>query len=428
MKPYRSSFRAAARLVIALPLAFFLSVLFVSIPAKATDQSKAADQSPTAEPAPFVTKLASDPATQAGFRYFYNMEYDKAINTFNRIAQAHPDDPYAANHLLSAVLFKELYRIGALDSELYAEDEFLTSRHLPVDPGAAQRIQQLMDHSLALSQATLETNPKDVDALYARGVAYGLRATYIGLVNKGWFAALRAALAARRDHERVLQLDPNYTDAKFIVGVDNYLVGSLSWEVRIAASVVGVSGKKNKGIALLCDAANHGSETKEDAKIALSMFLRREQRYPEAIALIDSLVRAYPKNFLVALEYANLLNAAGHGPEAIAAYRHLLEEGRNGIYNEPRLEQAAYGLGEALRGQREFQAAAEAYQQVNHYEHVDPELRDRASLAAGEMYDVLNMREDAVRQYKAVIAADAHSSRAAIARKRLKTVYRMPKG
>jgi tetratricopeptide (TPR) repeat protein len=418
MKPYRSNFRAVLRLAIPLSLA-----LFLLSPASAD----AADPSSTIQPAPIVAKVASDPATQAAQNDFYNMEYDKAIAAFDKIAQTHPDDPFAVNHLLSATLFKELYRIGAMDSELYARNDFITSRHFPVDPNTAARIKQLMDRSFSISQARLAANPNDVDALYARGAAYGLRATYTGLVDKSWFAALRSALAARRDHERVLQLDPNYADAKFIVGVHNYVVGSLSWEIRVAASVVGVSGNKNKGIAMLYDAVNHGSETTQDAKVALSMFLRREQRYPEAIALIDSLVRAYPKNFLAALEYANLLNAAGRGSEAIAAYRHLLDAGHNGTYNQPRLEQAAYGLGEALRGQHQFQAAAEAYQQVHTYPHVDPELSDRAYLAAGEMYDVLQNREAAVRQYQAVIAADADSSRADVARKRLKTAYKLPK-
>jgi tetratricopeptide (TPR) repeat protein len=417
MKPYSGSPRDAVRLVVALLI--ILLVFFAS--SFASDSGSIATE-------PIVAKVASDPATRAGQNYFYNMEYDRAIATLEKVAQLHPNDPFAVNHLLSAILFKELYRIGAMDSELYAKNEFLTSKHFPVDPIAAKRVKELTDWSLAISQARLAANPKDVDALYARGVAYGFRATYAGLVDKSWFAALRSASAARRDHERVLELDPNYVDAKFIVGVHNYVVGSLSWEVRVAASVVGVSGNKKKGIALLYEAANHGSETTEDAEIALSMFLRREQRYPEAIELINSLTHAYPKNFLVALEYANLLNAAGKGPEAIAAYQHLLQSGRDGTYENPRLEQAAYGLGEALRGQHEFQAAAEAYEQVHRYQHVDPELRDRAYLATGEMYDVMNMREDAVKEYQAVITADADSPGAEIARKRLKNRYKLPKG
>ena len=56
-------------------------------------------------------------------------------------------------------------------------------------------------------------NSNDVNALYARGVAKGLRSTYMGMADHAWFAALRNAIGARHDHERVLELDPNYVDA-----------------------------------------------------------------------------------------------------------------------------------------------------------------------------------------------------------------------
>ncbi len=420
MKPYRSNhwalFHPREKAITLLFLAFSLVT------------SAAGAGRPVAPIEAIAAKLTLDSATRAGSEYFYNMEYDKAISSYEKVAQAHPNDPFAVNHLLTAVLFKELYRIGALDSELYAKNNFLDSKHLPVDPNTSKRIKELMDRALALTQARQAADPNDADALYARGVTYGSKALYMGLVDKAWFPALRAALAARRDHERVLELNPGYTDAEFLVGVHNYVIGSVSWGVKVAAAVVGISGSKKKGIQQLYDAANHGTETTADAKIALSMFLRREQRYPEAISLIGSLVQEYPRNFLIALEHANLLNAAGKGPEAIAAYHHLLSVGHTGAYYEPRLGQAAYGLAEALRGQHDFQGAAEAYEQVQTYKSVDPELRDRANLAAGEMYDLLEQRDSAVERYKAVIAADGDSWRAEIARKRLKTAYKLPKG
>jgi tetratricopeptide (TPR) repeat protein len=164
-----------------------------------------------------------------------------------------------------------------------------------------------------------------------------------------------------------------------------------------------------------------------DAAIALSLFLRREQRYPEAIQLIGGLEAAYPRNFLVALEYANLLNAAGHGPEAIAAYRKLLEAGKNGVYQDPRLDQASWGLGEALRGQQDFSGAAAAFETVGAYPRVQPELLDRANLAAGQMYDILQRRDLAVKKYEQVIATAGESPRANLARKYLKQPYHVPK-
>lgn len=377
---------------------------------------------------PVLVKLGNDPVTRAGFEHFYNMEYDKAIHEFEIALQQHPDDPFAVNHLASGVLWKELYRIGALDSELYAKDEFLDSRHFPPDPKVRERLKQLLDRSQALSEARLKANPNDVDALYARGVTKGMRATYTGMVDRSWFAALRSTIGARRDHERVLELDPNYNDAKFIVGVHQYVLGSVTWAVKVAASVIGLSGNRKKGIQYLYEAANASGETSVDAKIALSLFLRREQRYGEAISLVHGLMTLFPRNYLVALEHANLLNAAGHGPEAIAAFRTLLELGKAGKFQDARLEQAAWGLGEALRGQRDFVGAAHAYDSVCGYKHVDPELMDRSNLAAGEMYDVLNQRELALKKYQAVVSSAGRSPLADTAKKRLKKPYQLPRG
>jgi tetratricopeptide (TPR) repeat protein len=417
MKPYSSLSGIALRCGLAL------IVLLVN-GSVCTASSRSASGK-TAEPA---LAHGSSPLARSGFEYFYNMEYDKAIRDFTLDVQQHPDDPAATNHLLSAVLFKELYRIGALDTELYASDSFLSARQFDVDPKVRERVRQLTDRALALAEKRLRANPNDVDALYERGVAKATRATALGLMDKAWISALRSAIGARRDHERVLELDPNYSDAKMVVGVHYYILGSLSWAIKVAASVVGLSGNRAKGIQYLYEASGAGGENGVNATIALSLFLRREQRYPEAIKLVGGLHTAYPHNFLVALEYPNLLNAAGRGPEAIAAYRKLLEEARSGAYQDPRLEQVSWGLGETLRGQRDFAGAAAAYESVGGFSHVEPELLDRANLAAGEMYDLLQERALAIKKYQQVVATAGDSPRAGLARKYLKQPYHPPKG
>ena len=55
---------------------------------------------------------------------------------------------------------------------------------------------------------------------------------------------------ARHDHERVLELDPNYLDAKLVVGTHNYVMGSLPWSVKVAVALVGLSGIEGKGSAI----------------------------------------------------------------------------------------------------------------------------------------------------------------------------------
>ncbi len=385
----------------------------------------AADSSAATAAAP--TRADNDAATRKGFDYFYNLEYDKANHQFELALAAHPDDPFAVNHLLSGVIFKELYRLGALDTEAYAADSFLAKKHLqPLDPQVTLRVQQLSDHALELAQARLNHNANDVDALYARGVTRGLRATYMGIAQKAWFAALRSVVGTRHDLERVLELDPNYVDAKVIIGTHLYIIGSLNWPTRVAASVVGISGNKQKGLDYLREASQKAHpEVAGDAKIVLALFLRREQKYEEAIKVVAGMQAEWPRNFLVASEYAHLLNAAGHGREAIAAYEKVVAGCSSNAFAFCRIEVPAFGLGEALRGQREYQAALEAYELAANSTS-DPDLKQRAMLGAGQMYDVLQKRNEALEKYRAVIAANSTSGPADLARHYMKEAYKSP--
>jgi tetratricopeptide (TPR) repeat protein len=370
------------------------------------------------------TRSTNDATTRKGFDDFYNLEFDKSIREFETAVQAHPDDPFPANHLLSAVIFKELFRIGALDTEAYASDNFLDKKYIqPLDPKVHDRVNQLSTHSMELSETKLARNPNDVNALYARGVARGLRSTYMGMAQHAWFAALRSALGARHDEERVLELEPNYTDAKNLLGVHLYVIGSLSWPAKVAASMVGISGNKQKGLQYLRDVAAHGSpEVAWDAKIALALFLRREQKYDEALQIAGGMYQAFPRNFLVATEYAHLLNAAGHGPQAVATYKKIVAGCRSNGFTVCRMEIPAFGLGEAESGQRDFQGAAEAYE-LAASTAVDPDFGQRATLKAGEMYDAMKKRDAALEKYRAVIAANSGTESADLARRYIKQAY-----
>ena len=421
MKPHSSRGLSVRAVLLFLYLCFLYGVS-PALAAKKKTTTKA-----DVAPQQILHYHLDDPHTKAGFDYFYNAEYDAAIKEFEAALQAHPNDPFAVNHLLTGVMFREMYRIGALDSELYAKEGFLHSKQFPTDPKINDQVNTLSQRGLQLEDERLQKDPNDIDALYSRGVTRGLKSTWMALVQKAWFSALRNVVGARHDHERVLELNPNYTDSKMIVGMHNYVIGSLSWEAKVGASLVGLSGNREKGIQYLYEAANSGGEASVDAKIALALFLRREQRYPEAITVVQGLSASYPKNFLMALELANLYNASGKGPEAIAAYRKLVKDAEEGKFPpDAHVENAWYGLGEALRGQHQFADAAAAYEKVLTYQKSDPDLRLRAELGAGEMYDAMKQRDDAVKCYKAVLAADAgDSEHAELAKKHLKQPFRM---
>jgi len=371
-----------------------------------------------------LSSRPNDPLNRAAFDHFYNLDYDRAVQEFDQVLQRHPDDPFAVNHLLTAVLFRELYRMGALNTGEYANDSFIRTAHRPADPKAKQQIRDLVQRALQLEEKSLSANPKDVEALYARGVTRAQFAAYTAMVERAWFSALRNAVGARRDHERVLELAPGDVPAKLIVGAHNYVMGSLPLALRASATMLGIGGNKEKGLQYLGECAQGTGDTSTDAKILLVLFLRREHRYQEALVIARDLLQSYPHDVLMALEEGNLLRAAGNDADAAAVYRKVWLAGRAGFYDGLHYEIAGLSLGDLLRGQKDYLGAVAAYEQVNQAAQPDPEVLQKANLAAGEVYDMLGKRDLAIKKYEAVVATDPGTPFAESAKGYLKEAYR----
>ena len=80
--------------------------------------------------------LNQQPEVRAAYERFYTLDYDGALSRFQKVEQAHPDDPMAADYVLETVLFHELYNRDLLDTTLYAHDGFLTGKHQVVEDKA----------------------------------------------------------------------------------------------------------------------------------------------------------------------------------------------------------------------------------------------------------------------------------------------------
>jgi tetratricopeptide (TPR) repeat protein len=165
-------------------------------------------------------------------------------------------------------------------------------------------------------------------------------------------------------------------------------------------------------------------ENSVDAKVVLSLFLRREHNYDEARGLMHELAVRYPGNYLFSLEEANLFRASGRPQEAAAIYRQVWRNGRDGEYGNLHYETAGSGLGDLLRGQKDYAGAAAAYELVNEAPNPDPETLQKANLAAGEMYDLLQKRDRAMKKYEMVLAVNSSTPPAEQARKHIKEAYR----
>jgi tetratricopeptide (TPR) repeat protein len=184
-----------------------------------------------------------------------------------------------------------------------------------------------------------------------------------------------------------------------------------------------MSGSKTRGLEMLTDDGNRGFATSVEARTTIALFLRREARYADAVKVVQSLRRQYPRDYLFSLEEANLRKDAGEGMAAVAAYRDILDQNKPVYYYSPRMELAYFGLGDALRGQRHFAEAAQSYEQAAFTPNVGAELKIRSLLNAGQCRDLNGERQPALRDYQMAIDAGPNTSRADTARKLLRNPY-----
>jgi tetratricopeptide (TPR) repeat protein len=244
------------------------------------------------------------------------------------------------------------------------------------------------------------------------------------MVERGYGTGFRLALKAKDDDMRVLEIDPNYVDAKLVVGIYEYVVGALPFPFKLLIGFAGITGSKSKGLEMLTDAGNRGVVTSIEARTAIALFLRREARYEDAIRVIRGLKAAYPRDYLFWLEEANLRKDAGEGMSAVGAYREVIAaNSKPGYFFQARMELTYFGLGDALRGQRHYDEAAQAYEQAAWSENVGPELKIRSLLDAGECRDLTGQRPQAVKDYQAAIASGPETSRGDTARRHLRNAY-----
>ncbi len=369
--------------------------------------------------------LNLDPQVKQAWLEFYNLNYDAALKLDEQIAQQHSNDPMAWNYILTTVIFRELYHQDLLDTTYYAHDSFLsTKRDVQVPQATRDRIEQLTNKVIQMTDAEIKANSNDANAYFARGYGKGMHAAFITLVDHAFTAAARQGYAARNDSESVLKIDPQYADARMAIGIQQFAVASLPRFVRMLVGIVGVGGNKQQGLENLHQAIAHGVVTPVESRTILSLFLRHDARYPEALTVQRGLAQEFPHDYLFRLEVANLLKDEGHGLEAIAEYKQVIADAQQpGYFADPRLQMAWFGMADTQRGYNDIKSAAAGYMQAAMQPNCSDWLRKRAQLNAGEMYDLLHDRGNAVRLYQMALSAGGDQSQADAAQKYLKTPF-----
>jgi hypothetical protein len=375
-----------------------------------------------------VGAAAQDGSVTRGYQDFYNLQYEKAIAEFSAYTARQPDDPAGYNHLAQAILYRDMFRAGALETELVTgNNPFLRRPKVSAPPADERAFDENLRRAIALAQAGLRRNAGDREALYSLGVSYGLRANYNFLIRKAWRDALRDATAARKAHSSITEADPSFIDARMVQGLHDYVVGSLPLHWKLLGFLIGFHGSKEEGLRTVELVAQKGTDNRIDAEFLLCAMYRREKRPRLAIPLLIDLIGRFPQNYLLRMELAQMYSEVGENGKAIAALERLRALKTSGVpgYGALRMEKISYAVGNIEFWANLLDAALDNMKQaVAAAEDLDLNTGVLAWMRLGQIYDLKGQRTRAVDAYSHAIVFAPDSDAARESRAYLASPYR----
>jgi tetratricopeptide (TPR) repeat protein len=233
----------------------------------------------------------------------YNLDHDEAIRLLRQAVAAEPDN--SANHraLASTIWLNILFMRGAVTVDHYLGSftkASVDARNPPA--GLDAEFKREIARAIELAERRARASPRDAQAHVDLGTAVGLQASYIASVEGRLMAGFRAARRSYEAEETALEIDPRRKEAGLIVGTYRYLVSTLSLPMRLMAYAVGFGGGKDRGLRMIEETVEAGGENRTDAEFALVLLYNRERRYNDALRVIETLRRRYPRNRLLLLE------------------------------------------------------------------------------------------------------------------------------
>lgn len=369
-------------------------------------------QTATTAPNPVVS--AALPAEimelrREGNEAMYNNDFATAVAKFEEIRERLPQHPAGDLYLATALWLKHLSKNRRLQTGLYRSGSNFyagagnvkeSAEGDAVDAGVDRAFRDRMTQAKTKALALVAKNRNDADALYYLGAFYGVLAGYEATAARKFFSAMRNGSRCVDAHEKVLKLKPDYFDAYLSVGAYDYIIGSLPFGYKALATMAGVRGNKKRGITRLQTVIEKKAATADDARVILLAIYRNEKRYSDALSLLEQLSSKYPNSYLLKLERASMLVMLNRSEDAYAVFESVLKDPSAASA----LDLVNYQYAEALMRNKEYKRAAAAFIAVSKTRGGDATLATISRLRAAQMYDLAGERNEAIAQYKAVLA------------------------
>ncbi len=370
---------------------------------------------------PLGQQSRNDEAVTTAIEHLRNLEYPQSKEQLRHLLVADSTNLRAWNYLAIAILYEEMFKRGVLESRVYGQggDVFKPSK-VAVTSEFQQELLGTLDKAQAVAEGRLKSDSSDQEAMYWAGVTHGTRATYHFALRKEYQPALHEATEAYNYHRDLLKLNPRYVDAYLIVGMNNYVVGSLPWYIKVLAALTGRHGNRAEGMQQMKRAEQDGHYAREDARLMLAVVYQREKRYAEALTLYQEMARSYPRNYLLQGEVATLFGLLSDWHSAASTYDSMLTKHRTSEagYQEIPLARVLYQSGQAYEHLQRNELALVRYEEAGGLPGSDRYIY-LSELATADLLMRLQRENEARQHYERIVGAVPQSQEGKLARRAL---------
>jgi tetratricopeptide (TPR) repeat protein len=294
---------------------------------------------------PFAGQTSSDMdrLVTEGRDAMYRLDYDLAIDTFGRIIEQYPESPVGYGMMSTATWNDMVYR--AANPTLHpfgAPNPYVPSKIFKPIEREAERFHQANDRLLDVCEEILAADPTNVLALYFKGLAFENRAAEAIVISDDRWGAVGPGREARKIHNEVLELDPDFIDAKVSVASYEYALATVDGFAKLVLAPLRLfgffRGDKEGAFRMMEEVTRLGRYRSLDAQVVLSVMHAFEGDPNQSIAILDRLAARFPSNYMIDFSKGAIQELRlEDGEAALSVYRELLET----------LPQKTPGLGEA---------------------------------------------------------------------------------
>jgi hypothetical protein len=341
-----------------------------------------------------------------GFEQIYNLDYQEAFRTFSDLKTRNPSHPAPPLYLASVIWLQELFDRNELDLDNFIAPGYFTQPSTrKMAPGDRKAFLDNMADCQRLSTEILKKDPKNADARYFLGNMYGVLGAFAITIDHSYSEAFSNGKKAYKYHSELIAEKPDFYDAYMTVGLYEYVVDNLPWYIKWIAVIVGYRGNQERGFRYLALAADKGTYAADDARVLEMVLDVREKRFADALGNVQTLRAKYPKNFILHLNEAQILEKMGRNDQAAAAYRDVLRLATLKKPNYQKIPLATFRVTAAkkLLHLQDFASALTQFQTALDDPATPQGEKSLAHLGAGQALDRLGRRGEALQQYQAVL-------------------------